>query len=81
MVTPVGGLQEQVVHGRTGLIAARVDADAIADELTRLANEPDLLRTLNAGVDETRQSRSVARFLRELMLAVQPSQGERPKSS
>ena len=76
VVTPAGGLHEQVLHGRTGLIAARVDADAIADELMRLATEPDLLRVLNTGVDETRQSRSVARFLRELMLAVKPSDAE-----
>lgn len=81
VVTPVGGLHEQVLPGRTGLVAARVDADAIADELMRLAIEPDLLRALNAGVDETRQSRSVARFLRELMIAVKPPEAKLPRSS
>ncbi len=42
VVTPVGGLVEQVKHEQTGLIAAAPNAAAIADAIRRLIHEPAL---------------------------------------
>lgn len=67
VATPVGALGEQVAHGRTGLVAQRVDAEALADELTRLATEPGLMESLVAGIDDARRAHSVDRFLAELI--------------
>lgn len=67
VATPVGALGEQVSHGRTGLVAQRVDAEALADELARLADEPGLLRTLATGIEDARRVHSMDRFIAALL--------------
>jgi glycosyltransferase involved in cell wall biosynthesis len=45
--TPVGGLVEQLRHGRAGLIAEAVDAPSFAKALRRLLEEPGLYEKLS----------------------------------
>lgn len=49
VATPVGGLTEQVVHGRTGLLARSMSAEALADAVQALASDPGLLDRLGTG--------------------------------
>ncbi|HRK65590.1 MAG TPA: glycosyltransferase, partial [Terricaulis sp.] len=69
VATPVGALAEQVAHERTGLVASRAEASAVAEALLRLANEPDLLTRLAAGVRASAGERSMQRFLEALQSA------------
>lgn len=69
---PVGGLVEQVTHGETGLVAARPDLDALVDAITQLADDPELLRHLRAGVARTHGERSMTRFLDTLVTIAAP---------
>jgi glycosyltransferase involved in cell wall biosynthesis len=62
IVTPVGGLMEQVVPGVTGLVAKRVNAEAIAAEILRVIDEDGLLGRLQHGITASKGSRSVSRF-------------------
>lgn len=52
IVTPVGGLVEQVESGRTGLIADTVSADALARAVAELAGDHELYRRCSAGAIE-----------------------------
>jgi glycosyltransferase involved in cell wall biosynthesis len=63
IATPVGGLVEQVDHGRSGLLANEVSATAIADAMQRILAEPELLDRLRSGVQDKRQLLSMSRFL------------------
>jgi glycosyltransferase involved in cell wall biosynthesis len=49
IVTPVGGLTEQVSHRATGLIAAGVSAAAIADCIVEFVNDPGLYARCSTG--------------------------------
>lgn len=49
VATPVGGLTEQIRHGETGLVAAAVTADALADSIRRFAEEPAFYETVSRG--------------------------------
>lgn len=69
VATPVGALAEQVAHERTGLVAERADANAVANVLRRLAEEPALLARLTAGVRASSEERSMQRFLEVLQNA------------
>ncbi|MDA0652782.1 MAG: glycosyltransferase family 4 protein [Proteobacteria bacterium] len=66
VVTPVSGLIEQVDHGRTGLVAAAVSAEALAAEIERLAEDAGLYDLIAANVTETAAARSMTRFIQEL---------------
>jgi glycosyltransferase involved in cell wall biosynthesis len=63
IATPVGGIVEQVDHGRSGLLASEVSATAIADAMQRIVTEADLLEQLRKGVREHQQMLSMSRFL------------------
>lgn len=68
VVTPVGGLTEQVLHDRSGLIADGTGAGPVADALERLLREPGLLSRLSAGAaQQTATERSLERFGAELL--------------
>ena len=49
VVTPVGGLIEQVVDRRTGRLAARVSGEAVADAVAELITDAALYRACSAG--------------------------------
>jgi len=72
IATPVGSLPEQVVHGKTGLVAAEVSAEAIADVLLRLADDRSLLERLASNVVAEAPARSMQAFARALTEAVSP---------
>jgi glycosyltransferase involved in cell wall biosynthesis len=63
IATPVGGMSEQVVDGRTGILADSVSGAAIAQAMRRLIVDPKLLATLEEGVLALRDQFSMARFL------------------
>lgn len=49
VATPVGGLTEQVDHGRTGLVCSAVTAEALAASIKALAGDPDLYAACSRG--------------------------------
>jgi glycosyltransferase involved in cell wall biosynthesis len=53
LTTPVGGIPEVVDHGVNGLIADAGDIRSIADQMLRLANDPDLRTMLGKAGRET----------------------------
>ncbi len=71
VVTPVGGLTEQVRDGVDGLVARAVSAEAIAECLERLAADRTLLMTMSAAAADRPHEMTVSRFveaLREIAL-------------
>ncbi|MCH9674930.1 MAG: glycosyltransferase family 4 protein, partial [Gammaproteobacteria bacterium] len=68
VVTPVGGLLEQVEHGVTGLIAERADVSALTDSMRELC-APARYRELLRGVAASRTARSMPRFIRACVAA------------
>ncbi len=42
IATDIGGIPEQITHGRDGMLFPPGDAEALRDALTRLLNDPDL---------------------------------------
>jgi glycosyltransferase involved in cell wall biosynthesis len=65
VATPVGGLIEQVLDGRTGVLALRADALALSEALEDLLLNPVLYNSICAHIAATRESRSMGRFSRE----------------
>ena len=62
--TPVGAIAEAVDAGRTGLLVAPADVDALADGLARLMGDASLRHTMGqAGLERAR-----ARFGSDIML-------------
>ena len=66
VATPVGGLPEQVVDGFSGLLAAAVTADAIADALVRLAGDRALVVRLGDGAKLLSKNTSMSGFVDRL---------------
>lgn len=69
---PVGGVAEQVIDGKTGVVARQVTARAFADAVKRLALEPGLYDTLSTHLDRHGHDRSMDRFLREILNEIGP---------
>ena len=71
VATPVTGIPEAVIDGRTGLLVPEGDVPALADALCRLMDDPDLrCRLADAGrrhVEANFDSRVNVRQLREVM--------------
>jgi glycosyltransferase involved in cell wall biosynthesis len=63
--TPVGGLPEQIMDGVTGFVARRADGPALADAITRLTGDPQLYQAMSAAIVNTRDQRSIARFVED----------------
>jgi glycosyltransferase involved in cell wall biosynthesis len=53
IVTPVGGLSEQVQHGVNGLIASDVTADAIVESIMKLLGDSELFHKVSIGALES----------------------------
>lgn len=65
--TPVGGLNEQVREGRTGILARDVTAAAFADAVERLAGDTRLYDDIAATLRETSGERSFRQFTERLV--------------
>jgi glycosyltransferase involved in cell wall biosynthesis len=63
VATPVGGLVEQIIDGRTGVLARRVDATALAEAIQRLVLDQELYRAICETIRCTRDKRSMERFV------------------
>jgi glycosyltransferase involved in cell wall biosynthesis len=70
ITTPVGGLVEQIAHEVNGLVADRVDAAAIARQITRMAKDPSLYRSLVQGVVRRGET---CNFLDSMLDAIAPT--------
>jgi glycosyltransferase involved in cell wall biosynthesis len=77
VMTPAGGLSEQIAHDVNGLIAQSVTAEALADQIGRLVDEPGLYANLVAAIAQQAPERSMHAFLRRLC-AVLPSRHDAP---
>ena len=69
IVTPVGGLSEQVEDGVTGLVAQAPSGDAIADCIRWMANDRALYSKLIVNIGNHRQDFSVTAFAEKLLSA------------
>jgi glycosyltransferase involved in cell wall biosynthesis len=65
IVTPVGGLVEQIADGETGMIAEEATASALAAAVRRLFFTPNLYSTICSTIALRRDQRSMSRFLAE----------------
>lgn len=65
VATPVGGLIEQILDGRTGVVALRADAAALSEALEDLLLNPVLYNSICANIAATRETRSMGRFAKE----------------
>jgi glycosyltransferase involved in cell wall biosynthesis len=63
IVTPVGGLTEQVTDGATGLVASSVSAEALAAQMRRFLLDRHLREQLREGVRARRHTVSMVRFV------------------
>lgn len=69
---PVGGIAEQVVDGKTGILARRISARSFADAVYRLVSEDSSYENITKYLSETANDRSMDRFLSELISEVLP---------
>ena len=67
VATPVGGLADQVEHGKTGLIAERADAAALADAIASLARNRTLLQSMVNEIGRRCGQRSMSAFADRLI--------------
>lgn len=63
VATPVGGLTEQVVDGKTGVLAAQATPESFADAIVRLACDTTLYTSISRHLTDTAQERSMETFL------------------
>jgi glycosyltransferase involved in cell wall biosynthesis len=66
VVTPVGGLAEQVVDGETGIVASQATAAAFAAAIARLFDTPGLYSACEAGVARMVKTHAPRRFAKAL---------------
>jgi glycosyltransferase involved in cell wall biosynthesis len=69
---PIGGIAEQVVEGKTGVLAKRFTARAFAEATRRLAVEPGLYNGISEHLSRHAEERSMDRFLRAILSEVVP---------
>ena len=69
--TPVGGIPEQVIDGRTGVLADRVTSRSLAEAIHRLAINPELYKNISAHLTATAEDRSMARFVDEIVSEIE----------
>ncbi len=65
VATAVGGIHEQIIEGETGFLVPAGDSTALAERLVRLAESPELVRSMG----EAAQSDAVKRFSLERMVS------------
>lgn len=64
---PVGGIAEQVIDGKTGVLAHHASASSFADAIQRLASDPGLYSRISAHLNATAKNRSMECFLSEVV--------------
>jgi glycosyltransferase involved in cell wall biosynthesis len=69
VVTPVGGLREQVIAGETGLVAAEVTARALADAILTLCTDGALYARCREGATRAGRIDDAWREIAERMAA------------
>lgn len=69
VATPVGGLVEQVIDGRTGVLARDSSVEAYAAAIARLASDQELYNRIAAHIIDTLDERSMSRFLASILVA------------
>lgn len=67
VVTPVGGLVEQIRDGETGIVADAVSAEALVRAVRRLLLSPGLYEHFCQNILASAANRSIARFYRSLL--------------
>jgi glycosyltransferase involved in cell wall biosynthesis len=67
IVTPVGGLAEQVEHGKTGLVTQSVSAEALREAMRSLIDDKALYDSIRENLQRVRGERSMYRFAAGLM--------------
>lgn len=67
IVTPVGGLPEQVRHMETGIVTRHASHESIAEAIRSLSENADLYEHIVETIDRTRNERSMARFVSALI--------------
>jgi glycosyltransferase involved in cell wall biosynthesis len=67
---PVGGLVEQIVSGRTGVLADQITARSLADAIRSLATDPDMYNRISANLRGTVKDRSMERFVGCLLTVI-----------
>jgi glycosyltransferase involved in cell wall biosynthesis len=65
IVTPVGGLAEQIADGETGIVAEDATASGLSTAVRRLFFTPDLYSKICSTIALRRDQRSMSRFLAE----------------
>ena len=68
--TPVGGLAEQVIDRKTGVLAADASSRALATAIKRLMCEPGLYSAITNNLTATAADRSMAQFLSRVVAAL-----------
>jgi glycosyltransferase involved in cell wall biosynthesis len=77
VVTPVGGLVEQIGDGETGIIADEITASALSAAVRRLFFTPNLYFTICRNIALRRGQRSMSRFLAECVRVAAGTIGSR----
>ena len=72
IATPVGAIPEQVIDGKTGVLANRMTQCALAEAIHRLAVDPELYKNISAHLTTTAEDRSMARFVDEIVSEIEP---------
>jgi glycosyltransferase involved in cell wall biosynthesis len=70
VVSPVGGLVEQVQDGRTGIVATSAEPSALAAAVRRLFTTPGLYCEMVAAIERHHAERSMGRFAHDLSAIV-----------
>lgn len=69
VAVPIGGIAEQVIDGKTGVLADSNDARAYADTILRLITNGRTYESISRNLHETAGERSMDRFLSEIVEA------------
>ena len=78
IVTPVGGLTEQIIDGETGLIAGAATADALASSMRRVIIEAGLLPHLKEATLAHVLDNSAQDFIDHLLTVLRDESPDRP---
>jgi glycosyltransferase involved in cell wall biosynthesis len=81
VVTPVGGLVEQVADGETGIVADEPTASALSAAVRRLFFSPNLYSTICRTIALRRDQRSMNRFLAECVRVAAGATGRRQRAA